>query len=71
MNRFRRDGSCGMQSPARECQFRVRMLKHVPITYTVPLRKVEDFARHGVAKGPHDVMRKNRMSELLGLSSDK
>ncbi len=43
------------------------MLKEAPITYTVPLKKVVDFALHGTAKGPSDILRKKRIKELLGL----
>jgi hypothetical protein len=40
------------------------MLNDAPITYTVPLKKVVDFALHGAAKGPSDILRKKRIKEL-------
>ncbi len=43
-------------------------MKEAPITYTVPLKKVVDFAQHGTAKGPSDILRKKRVRELLGLA---
>jgi hypothetical protein len=43
------------------------MLKDAPITYTVPLKKVVDYAMHGTAKSPSDILRKKRIKELLGL----
>jgi hypothetical protein len=43
------------------------MLKHAPITYTVPLKKVVDFALHGTAKGPLEIFAKKANQELLGL----
>ncbi|MGI9070870.1 MAG: hypothetical protein ACR2JB_05990 [Bryobacteraceae bacterium] len=43
------------------------MLKDAPITYTVPLKQVVDFAVHGTARGPSDILRKKRIKELLGL----
>ena len=67
VNRFRRDDGWGMDPPGSACQFRVKMLKNAPITYTVPLKKVVDFALHGTAKGPSDILRKKRVKELLGL----
>jgi hypothetical protein len=40
-----------VHGPARLCQLSVKMLKDAPITYTVPLKKVVEFALHGTAKG--------------------
>jgi hypothetical protein len=37
------------------------------MSYTVPLKKVVDFALLGTAKGPSDILRKKRIKELLGL----
>jgi hypothetical protein len=37
-------------------------------TYTVPLKKVVDFALHGTVKGPAGILRKKRIKELLGLA---
>jgi hypothetical protein len=67
VNRFRRDDGWSMDAPSSACQLSVKMLKDTPITYTVPLKKVVDFALHGTAKGPSDVLRKKRIKELLGL----
>jgi hypothetical protein len=67
VSRFRRDDGWCMDPPGVGCQLRVKMLKETPITYTVPLKKVVNFAMHGTAKGPQDVLRKKRIKELLGL----
>jgi hypothetical protein len=67
VNRFRRDDGWGMDPPGSGCQLSVKMLKEAPITYSVPLKKVLEFAVHGTAKGPSDILRKKRMKELLGL----
>jgi hypothetical protein len=40
------------------------------VSYTISLAKVEDFARHGTARGPQDLVRKQRINELLGDTSD-
>jgi hypothetical protein len=64
---FRRhDGWC-MDPPGSACQLSVKMLNDAPITYTVPLKKVVDFALHGTTKGPSDILRKKRIKELLEL----
>ena len=67
VNRFRRDDVC-TGPPGSTWQFRVKMLKDAPITYTVPLKKVVSFALHGTAKGPQDFLRKKRIRELLGMA---
>jgi hypothetical protein len=67
VSRFRRDDGWCMDPPGSSCQFRIKVLKQAPITYTVPLKKVVDFALHGTAKGPSDILRKKRIKELLGL----
>lgn len=64
---FRKDDGWCMDPPGAACQLSVRMLKEAPITYTVPLKKVVDFALHGTAKGPSDILHKKRIKELLGL----
>jgi hypothetical protein len=61
VNRFRRDDDWGMDPPGAGCQVHVRVLKSAPITYSVPLNKVLEFALHGTAKGPRDIMRKKRI----------
>jgi hypothetical protein len=58
---------CGMDPPGSARQLSVKMLKDTPITYTVPLKEVVDFALHGTAKGPSDILRKKRIKEPLGL----
>jgi hypothetical protein len=69
VNRFRRDdGGWCMDRPGSACQLSVKMLKDAPITYTVPLKKVVDFALHGTVKGPSGILRKKRIKELLGLN---
>jgi hypothetical protein len=45
-----------MDPPSSACQLSVKMLK-----------KVVDFALHGTAKGPQNILRKKRIKELLGL----
>jgi hypothetical protein len=67
VNRFRRDDCWRMDAPGSACHLSVKMLKDAPITYTVPLKKVVDFALHGTAKGPSEILRKKRIKELLGL----
>jgi hypothetical protein len=67
VNRFRRDDGWCMDAPGSSCQLSVKMLKNAPITYSLPLKKVVDFALHGTAKGPSDILRKKRIKELLGL----
>ncbi len=67
VSRFRRDEIC-MDPPGSACQLRVKMLKDAPIAYSVPLKKVIDFALHGTAKAPSDILRKKRIKELLGLA---
>jgi hypothetical protein len=67
VNRFRRDDGWCMDPPGAACQLSVKMLKDAPITYTVPLKKVVDFALHGAVKGPAGILRKKRIKELLGL----
>jgi hypothetical protein len=64
---FRRDDGWCMDPPGSACQLSVKMLKDAPITYTVPLKKVVDFALHGTVKGPAGILRKKRIKELLGL----
>ena len=67
VNRFRRDDGWCMDPPGSSCQLSVKMLKDAPITYTVALKKVVEFALHGTAKGPSDTLRKKRIKDLLGL----
>lgn len=67
VNRFGQDDGWCMDAPGSSCQLTVKALKDARITYTVPLKKVVDFALHGTAKGPSDILRKKRIKELLGL----
>jgi hypothetical protein len=64
---FRRDDCWALNPPGPGCHFSVKALKDAPVTYTISLSKVQEFAQHGTARGPQDVMRKNRIKELLGL----
>jgi hypothetical protein len=64
---FRRDDGWCMDPPGAACQLSVKTLKDASVTYTVPLKKVVDFALHGTAKGPSGILRKKRIKELLEL----
>ena len=68
--RFRRDDGWAMCPPGPGCEFHVKMLPDSPVTYTVELGKVETFAKHGTAKGPKDILQKERIKELLGLNRE-
>jgi hypothetical protein len=68
VKRFRNDDGWAMSPPGSACKFDVRVLPHSPITYGITLKKVQEFALHGTAKGPQDILRKKRIRELLGLS---
>lgn len=39
-----------------------------PVRHTISLSKVEEFAKFGTVKGPKDVLRKERIRELLNLA---
>jgi hypothetical protein len=65
--RFRREDGWGAHPPGPGCEFRVKVLPDSPITYTVPLSKVEAFALHGSAKGPQGILLKKRIRNLLGI----
>ena len=67
VDRFRRDDGWGVHPPGPGCPFRVKVLKDAPVTYTISLDRVQQFALHGTARGPQDILRKNRIKELLGL----
>ena len=67
--RFRRDDGWAMRPPGLECEFQIRVLPDSPVTYSVPLKKVETFALHGTVAGPQDILRKERIKKLLGLDS--
>lgn len=70
VSRFRHDDGWALSPPGPACQFRVKMLKDAPVTYRLSLDKVQEFALHGTAKGPQDILRKKRIKELLGLASE-
>ncbi len=60
-----------MDPPDSACQFRVKMLRDAPITYSVPLKNVVNFALHGTTRGPQHILRKKRIRELLGMAESK
>jgi hypothetical protein len=69
VDRFRRDDAWAICPPGPGCQLQVRVIPDSPITHTVSLKKVETFALHGTAAGPKDILRKERIRQLLGLDS--
>jgi hypothetical protein len=70
VKRFRHDDAWALSPPGPACKFEVRVLPHSPMTYSISLDKVQDFALHGTARGPQDVLRKKRIRELLGLTGE-
>jgi hypothetical protein len=68
VKRFRTDDGWAMSPPGSACKFDVRVLPHSPITYSITLNKVQEFALHGTAKGPQDILRKKQIKEWLGLN---
>jgi hypothetical protein len=67
--RFRRDDGWIMCPPGPGCEFQVRVIPHSPITHAIPLKRVETFALHGTVTGPNDILRKERIRQLLGLET--
>lgn len=67
--RFRREDGWAMCPPGPGCEFQIGVLPDAPVTYTIPLKKVETFALHGTAAGPQDILRKERIKKLLRLDS--
>jgi hypothetical protein len=65
--RFRRDDGWVMCPPGPGCEFHVKVLPDSPMTYSISLNKVEVFALHGTVTGPQDILRKERIKQLLGL----
>ena len=65
--RFRRDDGWAMCPPGPGCECRVSVLPDSPVAYNIPLKKVETFALHGTVTGPQDILRKERIRQLLGL----
>lgn len=53
--------------PATGCEFKVEVHRQAPQVYKIGLKKIEQFARHGTAKGPVDILRKQRLKKLLGI----
>jgi hypothetical protein len=70
VSRFRRDHGWTISPPGPGCEFQVRMLPDSPVTYSVPLTKVESFAQHGTAKGPQSILHRERIRKLLGSESE-
>jgi hypothetical protein len=68
VKRFRNDDGWALCPPGPRCQFHITVLRDAPITYSISLDKVQDFALHGTAKGPQEILRKKRIRELLGLN---
>ena len=66
VQRFR-SSNWGGQRPAPGCEFRVEVLPTAPKAYSVTLSKVEEFARYGAVRGPQDILRKERLREMLGI----
>ena len=60
---FRRDDGWAICPPGPGCEFRVKALPDSPVTYSIPLT----FALHGTVAGPQDILRKERIRQLLGL----
>ena len=65
---FRKHNWCGCP-PGPGCEFTVRVLPDGSLqTHTIPLHRVEEFARYGVAPGgAKGILRKARLRELLGI----
>jgi hypothetical protein len=70
VNRFRTH-QWDAHAPGPGCEFEVEVHREPPSTYKMALRKVEDFARYGTAKGPADILRKQRLRALLGMYEEK
>jgi hypothetical protein len=64
--RFRSSNWDG-HAPGPGCEFRVEVQPAAPVAYTIALSRVEDFARFGAVRGPQDILRKERLRELLGI----
>jgi hypothetical protein len=68
VHRFRSSNWDG-HAPGPGCAFSVEVQPQAPVTYSIALNKVEEFARFGTVKGPRDLLRKKRLRELLGISA--
>jgi hypothetical protein len=64
VKRFRNDDGWAMSPPGSACKFEVRVLPHSPITYSISLHKVQNFALQGTAKGPQDILRKKQIRRV-------
>jgi hypothetical protein len=51
--------------PGPGCEFKVEVHRQPPQVYRIELKKIEQFAKHGTAKGPSEVLRKERLKKLL------
>jgi len=54
--------------PGPGCEFTVKLAPEAAQTYTIPLHQVEEFAKHGVAKGAPGIIRKQKLREMLGIT---
>lgn len=57
--------------PGSSCEFNVQIWREHPISYKVPLAKVEHHARHGTAKGPKDILFRQKLRDLLGITDER
>ena len=53
--------------PGAGCEFTVEIRPDPAIRYTIALAKVEQHARHAAARGPSDILKKQRLRQLLGV----
>ena len=53
--------------PGSGCEFTVEIRPDPAIRYTIALPKVEQHAQYAVARGPSDIMKKQRLRQLLGV----
>lgn len=56
--------------PGPGCEFDVQIWREYPVSYKVPLAKVEQHGRHGTAKGPKDILFRQKLREYLGIGED-
>jgi hypothetical protein len=66
VQRFRKGNWSGQPGPG--CEFCVEVREASPIAYKIALAKVEQFARHGTVRGPQDILRKEHLRKLLGIT---
>jgi hypothetical protein len=53
--------------PGPGCEFTVEIRPEPSVRYTVSLSKVEQHAKYATARGPSDILRKQRLRQLLGV----